>query len=206
VPLSARRLRRRPVAARLVGLPTRVLASLVDAVIPSVGLWVLIATGNLELGFLEPHPGQLPIDRYLELLYERPALYLYPALVWMLMWTGLSLVFLGTIERTPGKVLLRLRIRQSSGRVATGTRMLARIAAGWLVPLSLGLSYLWIFVSPRRQAWHDTLSGTYVVRDAPLEARRRGSEEIGETELDELALPEVEVLPGGAPLSRRRAR
>jgi len=39
-----------------------------------------------------------------------------------------------------------------------------RIAWGWLVVGVLGLGFLWIVWDPERQAWHDRVAGTYVVK------------------------------------------
>ncbi|MAM69815.1 MAG: RDD family protein [Gammaproteobacteria bacterium] len=70
--------------------------------------------------------------------------------------------FLGT----PGKMLLKLRIvdAQTGGKPSLGQsvgRYFAYIIS--IIPLFLG--YLWIGIDKRKQAWHDKLAGTVVIRE-----------------------------------------
>ena len=165
MPLSARRALRRPVRAIAVGLFRRLAATLVDAVLPSVALLLMIQFDALKLDYLEPRVGIFTVDRFFLLLYRSPHLLAYVPLTWMLCWTFLSLACLGTVRTTPGKWLLKLRVRQRDGQIASGGQMILRVLFAWTVPLTLGLSYLWIAISPERRGWHDVLSMTYVVRD-----------------------------------------
>ncbi len=82
-------------------------------------------------------------------------------------WTWNSLGF------SPGKQMLGVRIVNERGGAPGLMRGFARTAASLLVPLSFGFSYAWAawdadperpFATGRGQAWHDKLSGTFVVR------------------------------------------
>lgn len=64
-----------------------------------------------------------------------------------------------------GKLVCGLRIVRLDGSLLTYKNALfrefiAKIASNAL----LGLGYYWIFKTPQKQAWHDSLAGTYVVK------------------------------------------
>ena len=74
---------------------------------------------------------------------------------------------------TPGKQMLGLRVVNERGEQPGLARGFARTVAALLVPLSLGFAYAWAawdastgrsLARGRRQAWHDKISGTFVVR------------------------------------------
>ena len=60
-------------------------------------------------------------------------------------------------------------------RGALDRRSLTRAAAAGLNAIPLGLGYWWAFWDPERQAWHDKLLRTYVMRDSPELAERPGT-------------------------------
>lgn len=154
-----------------VGLPTRFAAASVDALLPSVSLACILYFDAIKLPFLEPQEGIFVADHVFHLLYRAPRVMARLPVIWMALWTVFNLAFLSTVKTTPGKRLFRLKVRQRNGRQASGGRMILRVAAAWTVPLSLGLGFLWIVVSPERRAWHDTLSTTFVARDMPTAGR-----------------------------------
>jgi len=125
----------------------------------------------IKIPFLEPQEGVFVVDHVLHRLYRAPRVIAHLPVIWMALWTVFNLVFLATVKTTPGKRLFRLKVRQRNGAPASGGRMILRVAAVWTVLPSLGLGYLWITVSPERRAWHDTLSTTFVTRDAPAPAK-----------------------------------
>jgi len=67
-------------------------------------------------------------------------------------------------QATPGKMLIRARIvdAETLGRPSTG-QLIGRYFAYILSMLPLCLGFLWIAFDPKKQAWHDKLSGTLVV-------------------------------------------
>ena len=175
MPLSARRLLRRTVHGERVSGLWRLLASTIDGIIPSLGLLLFIRSGVLPLDFLTHHPAtsqqMFTIDRLFLILYEQPELYLRFATTWMLLWSALSLVTLGSIQTTLGKRLTGLSLRQANGHKPNGLQLLARIVGSWLVPATLGLAYLWMAINPQGRGLHDVLSRTYVVRLSPITVR-----------------------------------
>lgn len=66
--------------------------------------------------------------------------------------------------RTPGMMLLRLRVVVANGGPPGVGRSLVR-ALGYWVSAILFLGFLWIGVDRRSQGFHDKLAGTFVVYD-----------------------------------------
>jgi uncharacterized RDD family membrane protein YckC len=73
-------------------------------------------------------------------------------------------LFVGFRGQTPGKMLLRLRIIRVTGEEVGYGRALVRWIGQILGVLSLGIGFLMVAVSRKRQGLHDKLAGTYVVR------------------------------------------
>ena len=76
-------------------------------------------------------------------------------------------------SRTPGMALLGLRIvREEDGGRLTPARVAVRYGGYLLSALPLLLGFAWAFFDSRKQAWHDKLAGTVVVRAIPQVAYR----------------------------------
>jgi uncharacterized RDD family membrane protein YckC len=73
-------------------------------------------------------------------------------------------LFVGFRGQTPGKMLVRLRIvRVTGGEVGYG-RAFIRWIGQILGALPLGIGFLMVALSRKKQGLHDKLAGTYVVR------------------------------------------
>ena len=57
------------------------------------------------------------------------------------------------------------------GAEATLGQLVVRFLVSLLSVLALGLGYFWIAVDPNRQAWHDKIAGTYVIRQTAQPTR-----------------------------------
>ncbi len=69
---------------------------------------------------------------------------------------------------TPGKMIVSAWIvDQRSGRQPSLAQCIIRYFAYVVSAVPLGLGFLWIAFDPRKQAWHDKLSGTVVTRGRP---------------------------------------
>jgi uncharacterized RDD family membrane protein YckC len=81
--------------------------------------------------------------------------------------SGSYLVFFWTLAgQTPGMRLLGIRLDRGDGVRQLGFRQAMRRLAGVVISIAaLGLGFLAILVSDRRQGWHDRLARTEVVRD-----------------------------------------
>lgn len=130
------------------GFFIRAVALLVDSVILFVPVYLLIEAS----GGLPPDGGRLGVPTSTRLAI-----------------TGIGLAYYASLEgrgATIGKALVGIRVVDSvTGRPGIGVgrgliRYLARIPSG----LFCGLGYLAMLVDRRRRTWHDSLSGTKVVR------------------------------------------
>jgi uncharacterized RDD family membrane protein YckC len=73
-------------------------------------------------------------------------------------------LFVGLRGQTPGKMLLGLKIIRTTGEEVRYGRALVRWIGQCLGLLPLGLGFLPVAFSRRKQALHDKIAGTYVVR------------------------------------------
>jgi uncharacterized RDD family membrane protein YckC len=73
--------------------------------------------------------------------------------------------FLYTKGATPGKSALGLRVvDETTGRTVTLASAIIRYLCYILSALPLGLGFLWVAFSPKKQGWHDILAGTVVLK------------------------------------------
>ncbi len=83
--------------------------------------------------------------------------YLFAATVVIMFWQSES--------ATLGKIASHLKIVDArTGRKPSRGQFVLRYIGYYISALPLFLGFLWVFVDPRRQAWHDKLSRTVVVR------------------------------------------
>lgn len=65
---------------------------------------------------------------------------------------------------TPGKLLLDCQVVDARTLQKAGFGQLVVRYLGYILSsLPLGLGFIWIIFNPRRQGWHDKLSGTVVI-------------------------------------------
>jgi len=76
--------------------------------------------------------------------------------------------------QTLGMRAWRIRLIAADGGPVTWPQACGRFFAGWLAALPFGLGYWWALFDSRRRCWHDTLSGTRVVRVPPRASNARG--------------------------------
>ena len=131
------------------GFWVRVGASLIDCVLMVVVLapivYAIYGPAYLESDALV----QGPLDFLLT--------WVLPAVAVILFW-----VYKGA---TPGKMVFRARIidARTGGRPSTG-QLIGRYLGYFLSTIGFLLGYLWVIWDRRRQAWHDKLAKTVVVR------------------------------------------
>ncbi len=73
---------------------------------------------------------------------------------------GLKFAFGATL----GYRLLGMQIVSINGAKLTVKQIAIRLIAAFFSALALGLGYLWIALDKNKQAWHDKIAGTYVIR------------------------------------------
>lgn len=65
---------------------------------------------------------------------------------------------------TIGGILFNLRVVRLDGREVDWPTAVVRALSCFLSLIALGLGFIWIALDPERQAWHDKIAGTVVVR------------------------------------------
>lgn len=167
LPRRAPRVERRVIV--LASATRRLLAGLLDAsfvLAASVGLWWLGVGGVAAL--VPPDGAWAFLPEHLADLYNASgALLLRPLVVPLAVASlGLGAVAVLTDGRSPGKLVLRLRVVGTDGLPATAPRLLVR-ALGYLVSggLLAGLGWALAALMPTRRALHDVLAGTYVAHE-----------------------------------------
>jgi uncharacterized RDD family membrane protein YckC len=146
-----------PMSLRTAGFWLRSVAFLVDA-----GMVALLATGGamlvdlaVQIGGLissAPEAGLEWLDTTATSLLVVPIVLCYFTL------------FVGFRGQTPGKMLLGLKIIRTTGQEVGYGRALVRWIGQCLGLLPLGLGFLMGALSRKKQALHDKIAGTYVVR------------------------------------------
>jgi uncharacterized RDD family membrane protein YckC len=66
--------------------------------------------------------------------------------------------------QTPAKSFMGIRVVKTNGSRLTDLDAVVRYIGYYISGFVLGLGYLWAFIDADKQAWHDKLAGTYVVR------------------------------------------
>jgi uncharacterized RDD family membrane protein YckC len=65
---------------------------------------------------------------------------------------------------TVGGIIMNLRVIRMDGYRLRFVDSLVRGLSGIFSAIVVGLGFLWILRDPERQAWHDRIAGTYVVK------------------------------------------
>lgn len=91
-------------------------------------------------------------------------------------WLYTALFESGSRQATPGKQLLRIKVTDLRGARIGFARATGRHFAEWLSILTLLVGYALAIFTRRRQAMHDLLAGTLVVREDAAPAAVAGSE------------------------------
>ncbi|WP_105317341.1 RDD family protein [Thermus tenuipuniceus] len=93
---------------------------------------------------------------------------------WLPSW-AYYVIFTASHGATPGKMALGLKVVRTDGQpVDWLTAFMREVVGKTLSTLPLLLGYLWAFFHPRRQAWHDLIADTLVVRPGQAHAKTEG--------------------------------
>ena len=156
-----------------VGFWPRLGANIIDGVILSfITFPVLIAAYGFDY-FVSDELVKGPVDILMS--------YIFPAVFVVALWIYK--------QATPGKMVVAAKIvdAKTGGKPTVGQFILRYF--GYIistVPLCLG--YLWIAIDDRKQAWHDKIAGTVVIRpvkrvpQAVTFAKTESGRELGESE------------------------
>ena len=145
------------ILGQYAGFVTRLIAWLVDYLIVAavIGVLAILARFFLQFDGINDLLGTSQVARVIMLGIAYAVaisfLLLYYLGFWML------------AGQTPGKWLMGVRIVRTDGERLLFRSALVRLL-GYLLSFFLFLGYLWVLYDNRRQAWHDKLAGTVVVR------------------------------------------
>jgi uncharacterized RDD family membrane protein YckC len=156
------------VHVKAAGFWHRLIAFLVDAAI--VGL-IAMALNRASVGPFSttklPDLNLTWFDQIAEVILRHSRI-LLPAIIANLClcfaYVYLHLVFLG---RTPGKLLVGLRVIDTKGRKVGPIRAFIRTLAYIPSGLCFGMGFLWVAFDVERRGVHDLIAGTFVVRGRP---------------------------------------
>jgi len=153
---------------QFAGFWKRVGAYLIDGFIMGIGQGILAAFVFVFLFTV------MKLDRHAFIALMSLLLYGFVFLVHVLYF---SLFESSSRQATPGKMALGIVVTDASGRRISFWRAVARNCARVISGLFLGLGYIICGFTDRRQAAHDLLASTLVVKnDAPL--RVSGKDEL----------------------------
>jgi uncharacterized RDD family membrane protein YckC len=137
-------------AASAAAVPPAQAPQPITAALPRAGFWIRIAALLLDallVGFLL---GVLHHGNHLELL----VLAVYGAVMWKLRGS------------TIGGIVFDLRVVRLDGREIDWETAIVRALSCFLSLAIAGLGFFWIAFDDQKQAWHDKIAGTVVVRVA----------------------------------------
>lgn len=76
-----------------------------------------------------------------------------------------GVLFITLKGATPGKMVLKIKVTQTSGQPVDWLHAILREVIGKFISGAvLGLGYLWVAIDPQKQAWHDKIASTVVVK------------------------------------------
>lgn len=142
------------------GFWRRVLAFIVDGVL--VG--VVMTPFGLGLGFAHLAAalrGELSHEELAALLMSSILVGLVKALVSWLYGAGFES---SRFQATPGKMLLGLKVTDLDGRRITFMHATGRALGKWVSGIILGMGYVLVAFTDRKQGLHDLMAGTLVRR------------------------------------------
>lgn len=79
---------------------------------------------------------------------------------------GYQIYFIGKKGQTLGKMAMGIKVVLEGTQNAPGygKAILREVVGKFISGIALSLGYLWMLWDPKKQAWHDKIAGTIVVR------------------------------------------
>jgi uncharacterized RDD family membrane protein YckC len=94
-------------------------------------------------------------------------------LLTLVVYVGYPLFFWTFIGKTPGMLLMGLRVVTTDGQYLSLGRSARRLIGYAIAAIPFFLGFFWILIDDRRQGWHDKIAGTCVVYDWPARPDER---------------------------------
>ncbi len=85
-------------------------------------------------------------------------------MIFLVLYTLYYVFMVGMYGATLGKMILKIRIVKEDGAKVSFVDAFIRELASYISAVVLFLGYLWVLWDPKKQAWHDKVAHTVVVR------------------------------------------
>ena len=161
---------RKNLQGQYAGFISRFLARLIDILIIIGTISLVTAVVNILLDFFGLNQVVLAVDSISQ-NFNLAAMAQVVSLALLALFTS-TFAFVYTIGsnvltggRTPGKLLMGLRIVRFDGKQYTFGRAVGRFFAFYLAFIPLALGIFWVLIDDRRQGWHDKIANTCVIYD-----------------------------------------
>jgi len=144
------------------GFWRRAIAFSIDKIILFfTSLFILfIGVLSLTISFLSHYRDMLP-ERFEEMTVTFVAVYLFTTIfISMFYFT----YFHGAAGQTPGKMILDLKVVQTTGEQMTFGLAFLRWVGYVISAVVFYLGFVWIAFDAEKQGWHDKIAGTVVIR------------------------------------------
>lgn len=150
---------------RVAGFWRRLAAALVDATLLLLTALPLHLGLQRLMGNASPLQGGVNLEGALQLLALDPL----DLVLWLSPFLGMAglyfILFIALSGRTPGQKLVGIRVINRAGGPPGPWRAIVRLAGTALGLVPGGLGSLWMAFDREKRAFHDYLTGTYVVRE-----------------------------------------
>jgi uncharacterized RDD family membrane protein YckC len=160
---------------RYGGFWRRSFAYLIDEVILYFFSLILFLVGMLALGLKGEEMGRLLVSSE-EMMHGMGIVGLLYIAASFVAGVAYFTWFHGIGGRTPGKILLGLRVIQASGDPMTPGIAFLRWVGYLISGAVLCLGFLWVAFDGRKQGWHDKIAATLVIRERGKSDRVDGEE------------------------------
>ncbi|KPJ56319.1 MAG: hypothetical protein AMJ42_05465 [Deltaproteobacteria bacterium DG_8] len=139
------------------GFWIRFIAYIIDNVILSIFSLILIVLGIIALGLGSSGLVELEEDNIFTFLVP---LYIFYFVITIVYYT----YFHGSTGQTIGKMACRLKVIKVDGKPLGYGKAFLRWIGYIISSFIFNLGYLWAAWDKNKQAWHDKIAGTYVIR------------------------------------------
>ena len=99
--------------------------------------------------------------------------FIVTTLLTFVVYIGYPLFFWTFIGKTPGMLLMGLRVVTTDGQYLSLGRSMRRLIGYVIAAIPFFLGFFWILIDDRRQGWHDKIAGTCVVYAWPARPDER---------------------------------
>jgi uncharacterized RDD family membrane protein YckC len=130
-----------------------------------IGFWARAFASFVDLILLSIFMS--PFEWYLFGGHDRSGSFSDPAhfLISIIVPEMVVIMFWARVQATPGKFIIHARIvDEKTYGEPTVNQLIIRYVGCWISLIACGIGYFWIAWDPKKQAWHDKMAHTLVIR------------------------------------------